>query len=207
MIEVDLSKPGAKTAVIHVLKRLGVQDEAERFKLEVAQELKGSGITLPVARETGWVEMTRMFVPREEGLKMGVLKLVGKKAVSLSPSPSPVVEEEVVEEEKDSEEEPAADPEVMAALLKKISPVDFFEDIRWVYLNLANEGARRDQAPNTGAWGLLEHVRKYPKAFFDQLLPKALAKAPDEEEGVKREKRRIEEIEDMLFKLQEVEES
>ena len=205
MIEVDLSKPGAKTSVMHVLKRLGVQDEAERFKLEVAQELRSTGITAPVAREVGWVEMTRMFVPREEGVKMGVFKLVGKKTVTLSPSP--VVEEEVVEEEKDSEEEPAADPEVMAALLKKISPVDFFEDIRWVYLNLANEGARRDQAPNTGAWGLLEHVRKYPKAFFDQLLPKALAKAPDEEEGVKREKRRIEEIEDMLFNLQEVEAS
>ena len=195
MIEVDLSKPGAKAAVMNLLKRLKVYNEAERFKLEVAQELNDTGVLMPVARETGWVEMTRMFVPREEGVKMGVFKLVGEEAVSLP----------VVEEEKDSEE-PDADPEVMAALLKKLTPVDFFEDIRWVYLNMEHKDVRADQAPNAGAWGLLKHVRKYPKAFFDQLLPKALAKAPDEEDGAKREKRRIEEIEDMLFKLQEAEE-
>ncbi len=198
MIEVDLSKPGAKTAIMHVLKRLGVQNEAERFKLEVAQALRGAGMTLTAARQKGWIEMARTFVPREEGLKMGVFKLVEGEAVSL-PMP-PVVKEEGPEEEP---EEPDADPEVMAALLGKISPVNFFEDIRWVYLNLSHKNVRPDQAPNTGAWGLLEHVRKYPKVFYDQLLPKALAKAPDEEEGVKREKRQIEEIEDMLFKLAE----
>ncbi len=206
MIEVDLSKPGMKSGVLRALKSLGVQDEAERFRLEVTQELVGSGLKLLVAREKSWVEMVRLFLPRDKGEKLGVFKTVA--AEDEPPWPKDEALTVAVHEPEEQPEESAADPdpEAMATLLKKLSPVDFFEDICWVYLNLAHKDVRPDQAPNAGAWGLLEHVRKYPRAFFDQLLPKALAKAPDEEEGVKKEKRRIEEIEEMLVKLKEAEE-
>jgi hypothetical protein len=211
VIEIDLSKKGAKSAVLRELKRLGLCDSAEVFKLQVRQELITAKVHAAAANEQAWGEMVRMCLPREIGEKIGVIKLGEKKVVSLPPSPAEEKAEEVKEVEEGSEEEPEepeesaadSDPKAMAALLKKLSPVDFFEDICWVYLNLAHKDVRPDQAPNAGAWGLLEHVRKYPKAFFDQLLPKALAKAPNEEDGIKREKRQIEEIEDMLFKLAE----
>ena len=107
--------------------------------------------------------------------------------------------------EKDEEEFVLADDEEVETLLKKLAPVDLFADIRWVYSQLENKRVRRDQAPSAGAWSLLDWARNYRSRFFEQMLPKALAKGPEDEAGVKREKRRIEEIEAMLERLKEEE--
>lgn len=166
------------------LRREGRWAEASAFKDEVIREMRSFGHDRISAKEKGWEEMERLFPPLP-----------------------PAVEEEGPEAEEGSEEFPAVDEEAVEAMLdradKGVSAVDLFGDIRWVYSQLENKRVRPDQAPSAGAWSLLLWARKYQSRFFEQLLPKALAKSPDDDEGVKREKRRVEEIEAMLEKLLE----
>jgi hypothetical protein len=55
-------------------------------------------------------------------------------------------------------------------------------DILWVYDNLAKALEPKD-APNAGAWSLLQWAKDNRNRFFDGLLPKAAAKREVEEVG------------------------
>jgi len=164
-------------------------NEVALFRQEVKKELAALKIYGLRAKEIAWNEAIRRFPPLPKP----------QKDEEAKPAEQPPVEiPEVV-----SEVEAEADAEAVEKMLEKMSPVDFFADIRWVYSQLANKRVRAEQAPSSGAWKLLEWARKYESRFFEQLLPKALAKAPDEEVDLKRETRRIEDIEAMISKLSE----
>ncbi|MFA7176718.1 MAG: hypothetical protein WC114_05685 [Smithellaceae bacterium] len=167
------------------LRREGRWAEASAFKDEVIREMRSFGHDRISAKEKGWEEMERLFPPL----------------------PPAAEEEDDPAAEEGFEEFPAVDEEAVEAMLdradKGVSAVDLFGDIRWVYSQLENKRVQPAQAPSAGAWSLLLWARKYQSRFFEQLLPKALAKSPEDDEGVKREKRRVEEIEAMLEKLLE----
>ena len=81
-------------------------------------------------------------------------------------------------------------------------PSDLIRDTLWTYENLANRRIKASDAPTCGAWALLEWARQYRNRFFEQVLPKAmLNKPPEEDENVRREKTRIEDMKRILEEL------
>ena len=101
---------------------------------------------------------------------------------------------------------PAAGPDpALAALRERTAgqPVDLVGDVFWVYQRMSDPGTVPDDAPGLGAWTLLEWARKYQRAFFDKLLPKAQAvreKAGEasDDELYRREMKTIRELKEML---------
>lgn len=167
------------------LREEGRWPEASKFKDQVIRELRAKGLKRDEAAEAAWAAMAEAYPPL--------------------PAPEPVAEPEP--EPAPASESAGVDPgdgmEVLPEWIDDVAPVDLCGDIRWVYAQLENKRVRPDQAPSAGAWSLLVWARKYQSRFFEQLLPKALAKIPEDEAGVKREKRRIEEIKNLLSKLEE----
>jgi len=45
----------------------------------------------------------------------------------------------------------------------------------WVYHRMLRKATKESNAPNRGAWGLLQWARKNRNGFYDKLLPKILA--------------------------------
>lgn len=178
----------SKIALTDRLRREGRWEAATLFKDAVFEELRSAGIRGQQAKDTAWAEMARRFPPLPP-------PVAPKKEEKPPEALEEVVEEEGVEEM--SEEEADA----VERMLETLAPVDLFADIRWVYSQLENKRVRPDQAPSAGAWSLLQWARKYQSRFFEQLLPKALAKGPEDTDGVKRDRRRVEEIEAIIMKL------
>jgi len=184
-------KPESKLICTQRLKKEGRWEEATLFKDEVLRELHEQKIWGAKARDLAWQELMRMFPPlppKEEEPQEKKMSAESKACAEAESSALPAIEAEAMEK-----------------MLENVSPIDLPGDIRWVYSQLENKGVRPDQAPSAGAWSLLGWARKYQSRFFEQLLPKSLAKASDDDVAVKREKRRIEEIEAILERLAEQE--
>lgn len=175
--------PESKLIMWRRLKKEGRWEEASAFRDEVIRELHKAGIHGYRAKDIAWDEMRRVFPP----LKAKEQEGVAEEAAAEDP-----VEAELSDEEADAMEE----------MLENLAPTDLVGDIRWVYGQIENKRARPEQAPSAGAWGLLLWARKYQNRFFEQLLPKALAKGPEgEAEDLRQERHRVEEIEEMIRKF------
>jgi hypothetical protein len=179
----------SKVVLSNRLRKEGRWNEATLFKDEVTKELRATKMKPAEVKEKAWEEMARAFQPLPKP----------DPAAAVEPEP----EAAAVEEDGDNSGGAASEGEAVETLLERLAPVDLFADIRWVYSQLGNMAMCREKSPSTGAWNMLEWARKYQSRFFEQLLPKALAKGPEDEAVVKREKRRVEEIESMLEKLAE----
>lgn len=163
------------------LRREGRWGEASKFKDTALADFRAKGMKRDEAAEAAWAAMAEAYPPLP--------------TLEPEPEPEPPGESAGVD--------PSDGMEVLPEWIADAAPVDLSADIRWVYSQLENKRVRPDQAPNAGAWSLLVWARKYQSRFFEQLLPKALAKGTDDGEGVKREKRRIEDIELLIAKLEE----
>jgi len=184
--------PESKLMATRRWRKEGRENEATLFRHEVLKELREAGFFGVEARETAWSEAIRMFpaLPVPEPTKKEKKRTMNEDRTEEIPEEIPP---EIAE----------ADAEAIEKMLEKLPPVDLFADIRWVYSQLENKRVRADQAPSAGAWSLLSWARKYQSRFFEQLLPKALAKGPEDEVDVKREKKRIEEIEAAISTVSE----
>jgi hypothetical protein len=154
----------------------GRWDEVLRFKRDVTRELKASGVPDGMARYKAWEETARMFPPLAES--------------------RPIAEENGVVVETPVQP-------VVRIQSGPAPPADLPADIRWVYAHLDDKKTQMKDAPSKGAWSLLVWARNYQSRFFEHLLPKALAKSPEDEEGVRRERASLAEIESLLDKLAE----
>ena len=166
------------------LRREGRWAEASKFKDTARADFRAKGMKRDEAAEAAWAAMAAAYPPL--------------------PAPEPVPEPEPAPPGESAAVDDSGGMEVLPAWIDDAAPPDLTRDIKWVYQHLENKGARPEQAPSAGAWSLLVWARKYQSRFFEQLLPKALAAKPaEDEQKVRREKRRIEEIEAMLEKLEE----
>lgn len=223
---VNLDKPGSKMSVIQALKRLGILEEAERFRNASKRELERTGDVVSVARERAWGEMIRLFLPRDEAIRLGVLQEVqpavpdgaeggsqGSNGVAESTGPG-------LDEDPDSIPQLAATdtsfgmlPGSWPALPEKAAWLD---ELEWAYQNgffvisVKASGAvtylwdrARSPAPSYGALVLMKLQAESRQKFMDLLGKAKTSTDAGDTEGVKREKRRIEELEAMLVELNE----
>jgi hypothetical protein len=80
---------------------------------------------------------------------------------------------------------------------------DFVGDVMWVYSRLGLSNVQPEDAPSAGAWSLLRWAKRHEDRFFEQTLPKVMAKSPktlsdSEEELADKEKQSITELENLL---------
>ena len=82
-------------------------------------------------------------------------------------------------------------------------------DFEWVYENQAVENVRPENAPSSGAWGLLQFSRMEPRAFYTEWL-RMIGRQEDEfaeqRRFVEDANRKTEEIAEMLRKFREAKE-
>ena len=82
-------------------------------------------------------------------------------------------------------------------------------DFEWVYENQAVEDVRPENAPSSGAWGLLQFSRMEPRAFYTEWL-RMIGRQEDEfaeqRRFVEDANRKTEEIAEMLRKFREAKE-
>jgi hypothetical protein len=83
------------------------------------------------------------------------------------------------------------------------SAVDFFSDAMWVYSSLGLSKVQPGDAPSAGAWSLLRWAKRHEDRFFEQILPKVVAKSAKtvscaEEEPAAKEEQSISELEKLL---------
>lgn len=166
------------------LRREGRWAEASRFKDTALTDFRSKGMKKAEATEAAWDAMEEAFPP-------------------LSPVEPPKVSQGV-----ESLTVPAVPEEEAGidSLLERTgnNDADLPRDVLWAYDHLENRRVKPHDAPSLGAWSLLKWARDYRSRFFEQLLPKALAVKPAEDEKMVRwEKRRIEEIEAMIRKAGE----
>jgi hypothetical protein len=78
-----------------------------------------------------------------------------------------------------SESEPEAleaSPSEWADRLSSSSD-DFVGDVMWVYSRLGLPNVQPQDAPSSGAWSLLRWAKQHEDRFFEQILPKVMAKS------------------------------
>ena len=102
------------------------------------------------------------------------------------------------------------EPEALATLPSDLahrlnsSSDDFVRDALWVYDRLGLAGVTLKDAPSLGAWSLLRWARRNEDRFFEQILPKVMAKSPKtlssgpEAEPVSNERKQIMTLKKML---------
>ena len=84
------------------------------------------------------------------------------------------------------------------------SSVDFAGDAMWVYSRLGLSNVQPGDAPSAGAWSLLRWAKRHEDRFFEQILPKVVAKSSKaassspEEELADKEKQSITELEKLF---------
>ena len=81
---------------------------------------------------------------------------------------------------------------------------DLVRDILWVYERLEDKRTKPEDAPSLGSWSMLKWARDYRNRFFEQVLPKALAKkaeAGGTEETAEEAAPGMEEVERMLKQM------
>lgn len=208
---VDLSKPGSKQHVLRTLKRLGLDLEAEQFKLEAQKEFLSAKVPYLDAKEKAWEEMVRWRLPKDEGVRIGVIKEV-------------VVSEDGLREELVDASVPCGSVIVVDksfGLLPAHWPVlpetaAWKDELEWAYQNgffVISEKASGlvsylwDRAttvpPSRGALLLMKLLAENRQKFMDLLGKCKSGDDGAETELVRWEKRRIEEIEAMIRKAGE----
>lgn len=73
----------------------------------------------------------------------------------------------------------------IAELAKRSSDHSIAEDLRWVYLNHANQGVQPREAPSAGAWAMLQTARADRK-FFQNVIVKMM-RQEDSKDGAPRD--------------------
>ncbi len=172
----------SKIELMDRLRREGRWPEAEKLKNTMLAEFKARGVKKP--SDEAW---------RLLGVKFPPLPALQP---DLDPKPEPGPEPK-------PEPKPEQDEEVLIERVAPQSGTDLIRDIVWAYENLQNRKATPESAPTLGAWSLLTWARGARNRFFEQVLPKALAnKPPDEEENHRQEKKSIEEVRRILARFQ-----
>lgn len=146
----------SKIAATERLRREGRWEEASAYREAERERFKAEGHK-GAASEMAWTSMLERFTP-----------------LPVEELPSRPVGEAV---EKMSDED-------LDALLAKSGDgkPDFHADVMFAYWNLENYRAKPADAPSMGAWSVLQFARGNRNRFFEQVLPKALAKTHDEQE-------------------------
>ncbi len=216
MITVDLSKNGSKGAILKLLDKLGMRVEAQLFKSEVALELiDEEGDPPPRAKRRAWDAMVLRYVPLADGVAMGVLR------VDDTPRESSVTQEAAGEPPVPVEPSAPKGSGGRFGVLPADWPelpetASWVDELEWVYQNgilviteKPNGPAQyhwdraRTPPPSNGAKLLMKLLAESRKNFMD-LLGKAKTNTDGvEAEDVKKEKRRIGEVEAILDKFLE----
>jgi hypothetical protein len=183
----------SKIELTERLRREGRWAEASKFKDTALKEFRSKGMKRAEAAEEAWQAMANAFPPQPVAECPADS---GTKAPGPTPSGAPAATANLT---------PAEELIDVDALLERVGdrqPPDLVRDTLWVYQHLANRNAKPESAPSLGAWNLLQWARRYKNRFFEQVLPKAMAaKPPEDEENIRREKTRIEEMERVLREL------
>ena len=179
----------SKIELTERLRREGRWGEASRFKDEALRKLRSDGMTKADAAEEAWRRMAAQYPP---------LASIGESA--------PEAPDATIGGPWPAQQPPGTEHDIdIDTLLDRIGdgrPSDLIRDTLWTYENLANRRIKASDAPSCGAWALLEWARQYRNRFFEQVLPKAmLNKPPEEDENVRREKTRIEDMKRILEEL------
>jgi len=172
--QVELSPMAESKLVLSKrLQREGRYNEAFLYKDKVMNELRAK--KHPHPREESWRLMAQEFPPNPE--------LEQKKPSKKKP------------------EEKKFEPLEVADDLPDSTPDTFLHDATWVYNNL-RRGASLQNAPTSGAVGLLEWARDNPNDFYKQTWPKALGLAgsqkPDVDDETSRNLDHVKSLEEML---------
>lgn len=189
----------SKIAITDRLRREGRWDAASLFKDQVFEELRSAGIRGQQAKDTAWAEMARRFPP------LPVVEPVEESAA--------VEEEEPVVVAAPGDEGFGLLPPDWPSLPEKAAWID---ELEWAYQNgffvIAEKATgavtyrwerARTPAPSRGALVLMKLLAESRQKFMD-LLGKAKTSTDGvETDVVKRERRRVEDIEAMLEKLKE----
>lgn len=182
-------KAESKIVLSNRLRKEGRWEEATLFKDEVMEELHQEKIWGHEARRISWAEVARRFPPLKE------------------------------EKQKPQPDGQVSDSS-FGILPKEWVPLpetaDWQEELDWAYQNgffvIAKKPAggvsyiwerARSRPPSQGALVLMTVLGENRNKFMDLLKTSKTGGDGTETEGVKREKRRIEEIENMLEKLEE----
>jgi hypothetical protein len=185
----------SKIELTERLRREGRWEEATLFKDAKVKELRAGGMTRADAAEEAWRLMAAQYPPLaniDESAPEAPDATAGQPWPPQRPRGT------------DHDTEPDIDVDALLERIGDGRSSDLIRDTLWAYEHLANRSIKASDAPSCGAWALLEWAREYRNRFFEQVLPKAmLNKPPEEEENIRHEKRRIEEIERILKQFEE----
>lgn len=158
------------------LQREGRYNEAFLYKDLMLKELRAKKVFGEKAKEESWRLMAKKYPPKPE--------LEPKKPVKEKPVEKKFEPLEVADDLPDS------------------TPDTFLQDATWVYNNLRRRGASLQNAPTSGAVGLLEWARDNPNDFYKQTWPKALglvgSQKPDVDDETSRNLDHVKSLEEML---------
>ena len=182
-------EPESRIELTDRLRREGREEAAATFRREVIDELREVGVSTAERRRIAWAEMAKRFPP-------------------LEPEKKP--EEEVEPEDEEGPEDGAPTSDASFGLLPADWPplpdsAPWREELEWAYQNGFFVIVEKRGGVVSYRWAalLMKLLAESRKNFMD-LLGKAKAGSGEEEtEGVKREKYRAEQIEEMLLKLRE----
>jgi hypothetical protein len=184
----------SKIEVTERLRREGRWSEASLFKDQELKRLRGEGMNKAEASEQAWAAMAETFPPLAN---RGGPDVHTDAPGATAAEPWPAQQPRGMEPDIDVE-----------ALLDRIGDdrqaPDLVRDTLWVYGALENRRAKPEDAPSLGAWSLLLWARQYRNRFFEQVLPKAMMnKPPEDEENIRDENRKIEDIVKILRQYQQ----
>jgi hypothetical protein len=195
----------SKIELTERLRLEGRWPQAALFKDETLRQLRSDGMTKADAAEEAWRRMAEKFPPLPDAQQ------IPEPAV-VAPDPGPSGSQTAAGNRlglngHGTPAAPAVPNEDVDALLDRAGvqqTPDLTRDILWTYQHLQDRQATAESAPTLGAWSLLTWARGARNRFYEQLLPRALAnKPPEEEENQRQEKRSIAEIRSLLVKFNE----
>jgi hypothetical protein len=193
----------SKSELFDRLRREGRWAEASRFKDEAIKEFRSKGMGRAEANKQAWEAMAEKFPPLPAAQQI-------PESAATAPDAGPSGSQTAAANNRglnshSTPAAPAGPDEDVDALLDRIGdgqPPDLVRDTLWAYQNLENRKAKPGDAPSLGAWSLLQWARQYRNRFFEQVLPKAMAnKPPEDEENIRRERKSIAEIRGILEKF------
>ncbi len=200
----------SKMELTERLRREGRWSEASRFKDETVRKLRREGRKRTEAIEQAWAAMAASFpplvpTPTAEDDEPGATVTVP----TASGCPTTTADGRGESAQGNRRMAPVADDDIdIDALLERFGDgqPNLVRDTLWTYEALANRKAKPADAPSLGAWSLLQWARQYRNRFFEQVLPKAMAArtaGEEEDQMVRRERKRCDEIEAVLRRFQD----
>lgn len=162
-----------RIGVMERLRAAGVWGEATEFKETTRQRLRSEGKSRADAKALAWSAMVEKFLPQaDEEEDAGEQEAFPPSANHSASQPSETVVANVAAFPL------VQSPEIDEAILEKFEggSHSLVRDVLWVYERLEDRRAKPEDAPSLGAWSLLIWARGARNRFFEQLLPKALAK-------------------------------